>query len=48
MLDTEQDVVKYYIDSPQKLKKLSQRVVFVVSLSPIFGGAGIAAGITVG
>ncbi|WOI41225.1 MFS transporter [Bacillus altitudinis] len=48
MLDTEQDVVKNYIDSPQKLKKLYKRVLFVVSLSQIFGGAGIAAGITVG
>ncbi|QDZ95474.1 MFS transporter [Bacillus altitudinis] len=48
MLDTEQDVVKNYIDSPQKLKNLYRRVLFVVSLSQIFGGAGIAAGITVG
>nr|WP_144481808.1 MFS transporter [Bacillus pumilus] len=48
MLDTEQDVMKNYIDSPQKLKKLFKRVLFVVSLSQIFGGAGIAAGITVG
>ncbi len=48
MLDTEQDVVKNYIDSPQKLKNLYKRVLFVVSLSQIFGGAGIAAGITVG
>ncbi|ABV64235.1 MFS transporter [Bacillus pumilus] len=48
MLDTEQNVMKNYIDSPQKLKKLFKRVLFVVSLSQIFGGAGIAAGITVG
>lgn len=48
MLDTEQGVMKNYIDSPQKLKKLFKRVLFVVSLSQIFGGAGIAAGITVG
>ncbi|MFL0435383.1 MFS transporter [Bacillus pumilus] len=40
--------MKNYIDSPQKLKKLFKRVLFVVSLSQIFGGAGIAAGITVG
>ncbi|MDM5321978.1 MFS transporter [Bacillus altitudinis] len=48
MLNTEQDIVKKYIDSPQKLKKLYKRVLFVVSLSQIFGGAGLAAGITVG
>lgn len=31
-----------------KIEKLYKRVLFVVSLSQIFGGAGIAAGITVG
>ncbi|MGE7944934.1 MFS transporter [Lysinibacillus xylanilyticus] len=37
-----------YIDSPEKLKNLYRRVLIVVSLSQIFGGAGLAAGITVG
>lgn len=40
--------VQNYIDSPEKLKKLSQRVLFVVSFSQIFGGVGLAAGVTVG
>lgn len=40
--------VQTYIDSPEKLKKLYRRVIFVASLSQIFGGAGLAAGITVG
>ncbi|MFJ8517425.1 MFS transporter [Lysinibacillus xylanilyticus] len=37
-----------YIDSPEKLKNLYKRVLIVVSLSQVFGGAGLAAGITVG
>ncbi|OEC03547.1 MFS transporter [Lysinibacillus sphaericus] len=37
-----------YVNSPEKLKKMYKRVLFVVSLSQIFGGAGLAAGITVG
>lgn len=43
-----QDSIKSYIDSPEKLKSLYRRVLFVVSLSQIFGGAGLAAGVTVG
>ncbi|MED2942842.1 MFS transporter [Bacillus swezeyi] len=39
---------KSYIDSPEKLKKLYKRVLIIVSISQIFGGAGLAAGITVG
>ncbi|KAA6449374.1 MFS transporter [Bacillus swezeyi] len=39
---------KSYIDSPDKLKKLYKRVLIIVSISQIFGGAGLAAGITVG
>lgn len=37
-----------YVNSPEKLKKMYKRVLIVVSLSQIFGGAGLAAGITVG
>ncbi|MEW9501796.1 MFS transporter [Jeotgalibacillus marinus] len=48
MFGKEQDSIDSYIDSPEKLKKLYRRVLFVVSLSQIFGGAGLAAGITVG
>ncbi len=43
-----QDAIASYIDSPEKLKSLYRRVLMVVSLSQIFGGAGLAAGITVG
>ncbi|ENQ3106758.1 Predicted arabinose efflux permease, MFS family [Bacillus sp. 491mf] len=48
MFDKAQDSIESYITSPEKLKKLYRRVLFVVSLSQIFGGAGLAAGITVG
>jgi len=43
-----QDSVEQYIESPEKLQSLYRRVLIVVSLSQIFGGAGLAAGITVG
>ncbi|MFB5089426.1 MFS transporter [Psychrobacillus sp. PGGUH221] len=43
-----QDSIESYINSPEKLKSLYRRVLFVVSLSQIFGGAGLAAGVTVG
>ncbi|MFT9819636.1 MFS transporter [Lysinibacillus sp. NPDC056185] len=48
MLGKAQEVTDSYIDSPEKLKGLYKRVLIVVSLSQIFGGAGLAAGITVG
>ncbi|WP_299091005.1 MFS transporter [uncultured Metabacillus sp.] len=37
-----------YIDSPEKQKQLYKRTLKIVILSQIFGGAGLAAGITVG
>lgn len=37
-----------YIDSPEKQKQLYKKTVRIVMLSQIFGGAGLAAGITVG
>ncbi|MBZ5749594.1 MFS transporter [Metabacillus rhizolycopersici] len=37
-----------YIDSPEKQRQLYKRTLRVVILSQIFGGAGLAAGITVG
>jgi len=40
--------IESYMESPEKLKSLYRRVLIVVSLSQIFGGAGLAAGITVG
>lgn len=41
-------VTRSYLDQPEKLKSLYRRVLLVVSFSQIFGGAGLAAGITVG
>lgn len=37
-----------YIKSPEKLQGLYKRTLWIVMLSQIFGGAGLAAGITVG
>lgn len=37
-----------YISSPEKLEGLYRKTLFIVVLSQIFGGAGLAAGITVG
>ncbi|MEC0768504.1 MFS transporter [Bacillus atrophaeus] len=48
MMSSSEDSTKSYIDSPEKLKKLYKKVLIVVSISQIFGGAGLAAGITVG
>ncbi|WLR52523.1 MFS transporter [Bacillus tianshenii] len=43
-----QESVQSYIDTPANLNKLYKQVLVVVSISQIFGGAGLAAGITVG
>lgn len=48
MVEKSQESIASYIESPEKLKSLYRRVLIVVSLSQIFGGAGLAAGITVG
>lgn len=48
MLGKAQETTATYINSPEKLKNLYKRVLLVVSLSQVFGGAGLAAGITVG
>lgn len=37
-----------YIDSPEKKRRLYQRTLIIVVISQIFGGAGLAAGVTVG
>ncbi|WP_375140515.1 MFS transporter [Cohnella herbarum] len=37
-----------YIDSPDKQQKLYKRTLIVIVISQIFGGAGLAAGVTVG
>lgn len=48
MVEKSQESIASYIELPEKLKNLYRRVLIVVSLSQIFGGAGLAAGITVG
>src|SRR5699024_5195461 len=40
--------VNSYIDHPEKVEKLYKRTLLTVVISQIFGGAGLAAGITVG
>lgn len=37
-----------YVDSPTKQQQLYKRTLIIIVLSQIFGGAGLAAGITVG
>lgn len=47
-LDDQTASLQSYIDSSEKQKELYKRTLFVVSVSQIFGGAGLAAGVTVG
>ncbi len=47
-MDTTNHLIKEYVESPEKLKRMYKKVLMVVSLSQIFGGAGLAAGVTVG
>lgn len=42
------DFIQSYMNSPEKQKKLYNRTLFIVVISQVFGGAGLAAGITVG
>ncbi|WP_233147214.1 MFS transporter [Paenibacillus selenitireducens] len=43
-----EDWIQSYIDSPEKHRKLYQRTLIIIVISQIFGGAGLAAGVTVG
>ncbi|MEK5097408.1 MFS transporter [Bacillus sp. FSL W8-0848] len=47
-LDFQTASLQSYIRSPEKQKTLYKRTLFIVSISQIFGGAGLAAGVTVG
>lgn len=47
-LDAPSSRLQSYIHSPEKQQQLYKRTLIVVVLSQIFGGAGLAAGITVG
>lgn len=40
--------IKGYVDSPDMQKKLYKRTLLIVVISQLFGGAGLAAGVTVG
>ncbi len=48
MSDEPNDLAQEYINNPEKIKKLYKRTLIIVVLSQMFGGAGLAAGITVG
>ncbi|OAB28293.1 MFS transporter [Paenibacillus macquariensis subsp. defensor] len=47
-LDHQSSGLQSYIDSPIKQRQLYRRTLLIVVISQIFGGAGLAAGITVG
>lgn len=47
-LDVQTASLQSYIHSTERQKKLYKRTLIVVSISQIFGGAGLAAGVTVG
>ncbi|QFF98037.1 MFS transporter [Psychrobacillus glaciei] len=46
--ENQSTMIQKYIDSPKKLQALYRRTLWIVVISQIFGGAGLAAGITVG
>ncbi|WP_078546868.1 MFS transporter [Litchfieldia alkalitelluris] len=48
MSSTDNELVDSYINSPEKQRMLYKRTLLIVSISQVFGGAGLAAGITVG
>ncbi|WP_374702640.1 hypothetical protein [Bacillus sp. V33-4] len=47
-LESQSAWLQSYIDSPKKQQRLYRRTLMIVVISQIFGGAGLAAGITVG
>jgi MFS family permease len=47
-IDVQTALLQSYVDSSEKQQSLYKRTLFVVSISQIFGGAGLAAGVTVG
>jgi len=47
-LESQPDWLQSYIDSPKKQQKLYRRTLIIVVIAQIFGGAGLAAGVTVG
>ncbi len=47
-LQNQPEWLQEYVNSPEKQRKLFKRTIIAVMLSQIFGGAGLAAGVTVG
>ncbi|PAQ15507.1 MFS transporter [Bacillaceae bacterium SAOS 7] len=47
-LKSEDTWLQSYMDSPEKQKQLYRRTLLIVVMSQVFGGAGLAAGVTVG
>lgn len=47
-LESQPAWLQHYIESPKKQEQLYKRTLLIVVISQIFGGAGLAAGITVG
>ncbi|NEU29677.1 MFS transporter [bacterium LRH843] len=48
MVGETDDLAQSYIDNPEKQKQLYKRTLIIIVISQMFGGAGLAAGITVG
>lgn len=48
MVGKAKDSAQAYINDPEKQKQLYKRTLFIIVISQMFGGAGLAAGITVG
>lgn len=48
VLENRPSWLQSYLDSPEKQRQLYKKILTIVVLSQIFGGAGLAAGITVG
>ncbi|WP_223067073.1 MFS transporter [Paenibacillus caui] len=48
IVENPSSILQSYVESPEKQSKLYRRTLVIVILSQIFGGAGLAAGITVG
>lgn len=48
MVGITKDSTQEYLDSPEKQKQLYKRTLLIIVISQMFGGAGLAAGITVG
>jgi len=48
VVDVQSESIQSYMNSPEKQKAIYKRTLFIVSISQIFGGAGLAAGVTVG